>query len=191
MRFDEIPSMEDAPADAPASRVRDLVPNPPARRRTLFKGLAVAALSATLVPFDWVFSKKPALAAGCVGDPAPDCEWTDPHCGGGYGVDYTGVACNWWAGDPAQCHGGWRRGGKPCNEINRHFDGHWEYTHTGIWESVWSQRTTQYCNNRNAWRWSAPSGNTFRCSDAWTHVYWTDNDYAGLTIAVCFVGQLG
>lgn len=190
MRFDQIPTMEEAPVGGPASRVRDLVPQPPAARRTLFKGLAVAAISATLVPFDWVFSKRPALAAACAGDPAPTCEWTSPHCTD-YGVNYTPESSNWWAGDPAQCYGGWRRGGKPCNADNRHFDGHWEYTHTGVRESVYAQRITTACNGRNAWRWSAPSGNTFRCSDAWTHVYWSDNDYAGLTVAVCFVGQLG
>ena len=189
MRFDIIPAMETAPADAPASRVRELVPNPPAVRRSVLKGVAVAALSATLVPFDWVFSRRPALAAACAGDPAPTCEWTSPTCAD-Y-TSYTPTASNWWAGDPAQCHGGWRRGGKPCNADNRHFDGHWEYTHTGIWESVYAQRITTSCQGRNAWRWSAPSGNTFRCSDAWTQVYWTDNSYSGLTIAVCYVGNLG
>jgi hypothetical protein len=185
VRFDLIPSMETASADAAPSRVRELIPNPPAARRTLFKGLAVAAISATLVPFEWALSRRAARAAG-----APTSEWTDPHCAD-YGVNYTPDSCNWWAGDPAQCYGGWRRGGKPCNADNRHFDGHWEYTHTGIWESVWSQRITTSCNGKNAWRWSAPSGNTFRCSDAWTHVYWTDNDYADVTVAVCFVGQFG
>ncbi|PZG02515.1 hypothetical protein C1I99_02005 [Micromonospora deserti] len=145
----------------------------------------MAAISATLVPFDWALSRRQAVAAD-----APTSEWTDPHCGG-YGVNYTGQATNWWSGGPSECHGGWRRGGRPCNAENRHWDGH--FTYSSPWyEDVWSQRTTHYCNGRNAWRWSAPSGNTFRCSDAWTHIYWSDGtDRADLTIAVCFVGVYG
>ncbi|MEO3927139.1 hypothetical protein ABGB07_25210 [Micromonosporaceae bacterium B7E4] len=184
MRFDLIPDTDAAPADATPSRVRALIPNPPAARRTVFKALSVGAVSAALVPFDLLLSRREAAAA------APTSEWTNPHCTDYLSGGYTPGTCNWWEG-PAMCHGGWRRGGRPCNAENRHWDGH--FTYSSPWyEDVWSQRTTHYCNGRNAWRWSAPSGNTFRCSDAWTHIYWDDGtDRADLTIAVCFVGVYG
>ncbi|MBC6463956.1 hypothetical protein [Actinomadura alba] len=175
--------MDTAPADAAPSRIRELIPNPPASRRTMVKGLGAAAIAATLVPFDWALSRRAATARV-----APSSEWTDPHCGGVGGYD--GQSSNWWEG-PAVCYGGWRRGGRPCNAENRHWDGHFIYS-SPWYEDIWSQRSTNYCNTRNAWRWSTPSGNTFRCSDAWTHIYWDDGtNKAGLTIAVCFVGVYG
>ncbi|GGU08784.1 hypothetical protein GCM10010177_79920 [Actinomadura citrea] len=186
MRFDSIPMAETAPEGAVPSRIRALIPNPPASRRTMIRGLGAAALAATLVPYDWVSSRRAARA-----EPAPTSEWLDPHCGGGGIGAYTPAKSNWWTGDPDMCVGGWRVGSKPCNHDSRHFDGFWEYTHDGIREIVWAQRTPSFCAGRNSWRWSAPDGNTFRCSDAWTHISWADNEYAGLTIAVCFVGVMG
>ncbi|MFF5213031.1 hypothetical protein [Streptosporangium sp. NPDC000396] len=173
MRHDLIPSLHDVPADAAPSMVRSMIPATPAARRTVLKGMAVAVATAALVPFDWVISRRAALAVG------PTSEWTRTNCRDAYSGGYAEEPSN-WGGGPKACFGGWRMGGYPCNSNKRHFEGFRGYHDEGYT----SHRVTT-CSNRNAWRWTV-SGKVYRCSDASTRTVWNDGEsYTDLTISVC------
>ncbi|MGW4475339.1 hypothetical protein ACWENQ_37210 [Nonomuraea sp. NPDC004354] len=178
MRLDLIPSAETAPEGAAPSLVRSLIPDAPVARRTVLRGLLVGAISATLVPFEWVLSKRAAHAAG------PTSEWTAANCSDGYPYGYGEGANNWWVDNKKVCFGGWRMGSYPCSSGSRgyHFEG-WR----GYYDEGYTSTRVTTCSRRNAWRWTS-SGTTYRCSDASTFVRWNDGDsYTGLTIAMCFL----
>ncbi|MFI6321044.1 hypothetical protein ACIBG8_26140 [Nonomuraea sp. NPDC050556] len=173
MRLDAIPSAETAPEGAIPSRVRSLIPDAPLSRRTLMRGLLVGAIAATLVPFEWMLSRRAANAG-------PTSEWTASNCRDAYPGGYDEEPNNWWWGGPAACFGGYRIGSYPCSG-GYHFEGWRGYDDEGYT----SNRATT-CSNRNAWRWTA--GSTYRCSDAHTYTAWNNGDNLyGVTIAVCYV----
>ncbi|MCG5212087.1 hypothetical protein [Streptosporangium sp. KLBMP 9127] len=182
MFTDTIPTMDAPPLGAVPSRVRTVIGDSPVARRTLLKGLVVSAVAATLVPFDWVFSRRAARADG------PTSEWTAPNCRDAYSEGYTEMRANWGPG-PAVCYGGWRVGDYPCNEDQRHFEG--SRSSSDGEEMFSAYRIDSACgetSTRNAWRWSN-AGNTYRCSDAVTTVTWTDgSEYTDITIAMCRLG---
>ena len=136
-------------------------------RRTIVKGLLVAAAAAALVPLDWLLTRRAAAAAGATseyGDCAPN--------------RYDEQPSNWWQEEPpgAVCYGGWRRGGLPCSD-GFHREGSFE----SRGESYTSTRMTVTCEGRNAWRWEG-----HRCSDALTETTFDDGEvYEGITISVC------
>ncbi|GAA0934277.1 hypothetical protein [Nonomuraea longicatena] len=174
MRLDLIPSANDAPEEFAPSRVRASITTLTPRRRTMLKGMLVAASTAALAPLDWALSKRAAWAAG------PTSEWTRSNCRDAYSSGYGEQRNNWWVGGPAACFGGWRMGSYPCNSNKRHFEG-WRGYHD---EGYTSNRITT-CVGRNAWRWTA-SGNVYRCSDANTMVVWNSGErYTALTISAC------
>ncbi|MDN5860216.1 MAG: hypothetical protein L0H84_16520 [Pseudonocardia sp.] len=177
MKLSDIPSATEPTADARPSeivaRIRDLRPS----RRTVLKGLFVAAAAAALVPLDWYLARRQAHA-----DDGPRSEFMECEDGG-----YDEERNNWPEGGQAMCVGGFRRGSFPCSD-GWHREG--EYTVDGDDsgddsgdEQIVSTRHATNCNGRNAWRWKS-----VRCSDALTTVYWDDGDeYTGVTIAVCSV----
>ncbi|MDF5755728.1 hypothetical protein [Spongiactinospora sp. TRM90649] len=185
---DVIPQIgaDGGPADASVSpvpsRVRARIADPATPRRTLLKGLLVAALAATLAPFEWYLTRREARAAR-----GPASEWTSSNCSDAYPEGYTEAPANWFSG-PAVCYGGWRIGSYPCNDSKWHFEGY--RSNTDVGEEYMSLRTDSFCGTtgaRNAWRWTA-AGSVYRCSDAVTEVTWNDGDsYRGLTIAMCAV----
>ncbi|WP_214413093.1 hypothetical protein [Sphaerisporangium fuscum] len=180
MLLDSIPSMDRPPAGAAPSRVRELITVMPVSRRGLLKGLAISAMTAALVPFDWFVSRRAAHAVG------PTSEWTGADCKDSYPGGYEQERANWWAG-PAVCYGGWRIGSYPCNTNNRHFEG--ERVHKNGEEVYKAYRIDTACGEgdktRNAWRWTY-GGGVYRCSDAWTKVTWADGTYhSDLTVAMC------
>lgn len=174
MSLDDIPTTAAAPAQARSSdvvaRIRSYRPS----RRTVLRGLLIAAAASALVPLDWYLSRREAAAAPSDGDPDNRSEYTtcQPE-------SYREESCNWWAGGSAVCYGGWRRGSYPCA------DGyHREGSFAARGESYTSTRMTTNCHGRNAWRW-----NGFRCSDAMTTATFEDGtEYNALTIAACAVG---
>jgi len=179
MRIDLVPDRDQPPAEGtPPSQVLARIADAAPSRRTILRGLAIAAATATLVPFQWAFSRTRALAAGPTTEHI-NCQY--------YGLNYTPQANNWWAGLTAACHGGARRGSYPCNENERHFEG-WRTHHDERYNAM---RTDNACNGKNAWRWAA-SGNVFRCSDAYTEIYWNDgSNVRHLTVARCFLNVQG
>jgi hypothetical protein len=167
MILDDIP-LTDAPGTAarPSQIVARIRRHRPSRR-SIIKGLLVAAAAATLVPLDWLLTRRAASAAGATsefGDCAP--------------THYDEQPSNWWKEDSpsAICYGGWRRGGLPCS------DGfHREGAFTSRGESYTSTRMTVTCEGRNAWRWQG-----YRCSDALTETTFDDGEvYEGITISAC------
>lgn len=171
MRFDLIPSLTERPADAAPTQLR--VDGEPPARRTVLRALTLGALTATLVPFDWVLAKRSAAAGGPTTEHTT-CTPIDP--------DYDAQANNWPGGGVAACIGGRRRGKHGCSSADYHRQGY--YTAGGFRYS--SYRTDDYCAGRNAWRWRTGSY-YFRCSDAITTAY-TDHgnvDWRGLTVARC------
>lgn len=174
MRLDQIPSLHDKPEEFTPSQVRSSIANMPAARRTVLKGMLVAAGAAALVPLDWALSRRAARAAG------PTSEWTASNCRDGYPNGYGEGSNNWWVDGKKVCFGGWRMGSYPCNSNKRHFEG-WRGYHD---EGYTSNRVTT-CANRNAWRWTS-GGGLYRCSDARTTTVWNDGQrYTALTIAMC------
>ncbi|MGI5129173.1 hypothetical protein ACQEVB_20375 [Pseudonocardia sp. CA-107938] len=169
MRIDDIPSAAEPPPDArPSSvvaRIRDLRPS----RRTVLKGLFVAAAAASLVPLDWYLARRQAHAAG----DGPRTEFMECEEGG-----YDEERNNWPSGGSPMCIGGFRRGSFPCKG-GWHREG--EFRDDDDTATVTSTRAATNCHGRNAWRWKS-----VRCSDAMTTISWDDGDeYTGKTIAVC------
>jgi hypothetical protein len=170
MNINDIPSAAEPPPDArPSSvvaRIRDLRPS----RRTVLKGLFVAAAAAALVPLDWYLEHRQAHADG----DGPRTEYMECEKGG-----YDEERNNWPSGEPAMCIGGFRRGSFPCSN-GWHREGHYtEPDDDGA--QITSTRMATNCHGRNAWRWK-----NVRCSDAMTTFNWDDGDeYTGKTIAVC------
>ncbi|NMH96003.1 hypothetical protein [Pseudonocardia acidicola] len=170
-RLDDIPTTVAPPGHARRSemvaRIRSYRPS----RRTVVRGLVIAAAASALVPVDWWLTRRGAAAA--------------PHRDGGddrseYGScmpdSYDEEVNNWWAGGPAVCYGGWRRGSYPCSGGY-----HREGSYSAREESYTSTRLTTNCHGRNAWRWHG-----YRCSDAVTTATFSDGtEYTGLTIAAC------
>ena len=168
-RLDEIPTAFDAPADARPStvvaRIRAVRPS----RRTVLRGLVIAAAAAALVPLDWFLVRREAAAQSTEGDDKAEHMGCKPE-------SYREEADNWPSTGTAVCYGGWRRGGFPCSNGY-----HREGSYTDGPDSYESTRVTQSCHGRNAWRW-----NGYRCSDATTTVVYADGtDYRGITIAAC------
>jgi hypothetical protein len=166
MILTDIPSTDVAGEDATPSpivaRIRQVRPS----RRTVLKGLLVAAAAAALVPLDWVLTRRPASAG-----PTSEFSSCQPR-------SYQKEANNWWKEDSpgAICWGGWRRGSFPCVE-----GFHREGTYKGRGETYTSTRMSNECGGKNAWRW-----NGYRCSDALTETVFDDGDtYKALTISGC------
>lgn len=170
-RLDEIPTAFEPPVDARPSavvaRIRAVRPS----RRTVLRGLVIAAAAAALVPLDWYLQRREAAAA----EPRTDGDDMSEHmtCAP---ASYREEANNWPSTGPAVCYGGFRRGGFPCS------DGyHREGSYKDGPDAFESTRVTQSCNGRNAWRW-----NGYRCSDAITNVVFADGtEYRGISIAAC------
>ncbi|PZG55518.1 hypothetical protein C1I98_03185 [Spongiactinospora gelatinilytica] len=162
------------------SRIRALIGGPPISRATLLRGLAVAALAATLAPFDWYLTRRAARASR-----GPSSEWTSGDCKDAYPDGYSASDANWFSG-PAACYGGWRIGSYPCNDANWHFEG--SRADSDVGEEYTAHRTDSFCGSRDtrtAWRWTS-GDDLYRCSDAMTTVTWRDGTrYRGLTIAMC------
>jgi hypothetical protein len=175
MSLDDIPTTAAVPAAARPSdvvaRIRSYRPS----RRTVLRGLLIAAAASALVPLDWYLSRREAAAAA-PSDGGPDDRSEHTTC---QPESYREEANNWWSGSPAVCYGGWRRGSYPCA------DGyHREGSFAARGESYTSTRMTTNCHGRNAWRW-----NGFRCSDALTTVTFEDGtEYNAVTIAACAIG---
>lgn len=169
----DIPSAIEPPADARPSeivaRIRDLRPS----RRTVLKGLFIAAAAATLVPLDWYLARRQAHAAD-----GPRTEYMECEKGG-----YDEERNNWPKGGTAMCIGGFRRGSFPCSK-GWHREG--DFTDPDDdGAQITSTRHATNCHGRNAWRWKS-----VRCSDALTSISWDDGDeYTGMTIAVCKVAS--
>lgn len=178
MRFDQIPEMDAAPEGAAPSRIKTMIGSMPASRRTLMKGLAVSVMAAAVMPFDWAFSKRRALAG-------PDSCWSENSCENSYG-GYGEGRNNWWGDGKAVCFGGWRMGYYPCNGSRRHFEG--SRTHRAGYsdqEKYTNVARATTCAGLNAWRWKY-GGHQYICSDAHTTVTWRDGTYhRDLTIAMC------
>ncbi|WP_433368801.1 hypothetical protein [Streptosporangium sp. CA-115845] len=180
MRIDHIPVKGgEPPTGAEPSRVRPLIRELRPSRRTALKSLAVGAVTAALVPLEWVFTKGMALAG-------PTSEWTGAGCADSYPNGYTQQANNWWSSGAATCFGGWRRGSYPCAS-GWHFEGWRGYSDEGYT----SNRIATACGSggtkKNAWRWTT-SGLVYRCSDATTTCVWNSGErYTALTIAMCRV----
>lgn len=177
MGLHEIPTADRAPAHARPSlvvaRLRAVRP----ARRTVVKGLLTAAAATTLVPIDWILTRRAAGAApsggeeGGSGGTGPTTEFTE--C---VPKSYNEEANNWWDGGPATCYGGWRRGSYPCSNGY-----HREGSFSSRGEEYSSTRLSTNCHGRNAWRW-----NGYRCSDAITTVTYDDgSQYDAVTIAAC------
>lgn len=142
-------------------------------RRTMLRGAIGAAVLSTLVPLEWVNTRRQAAAAG------PMTEFTGPGCNPPYS-GYVEEANNWWSGGAKRCFGGWRMGGYPCNSSHWHFEGFRSYSDEGYT----SNRLADTCGGRNAWRWS---NGEYRCSDAWTRTVWNSGEaYEALTISHCY-----
>lgn len=168
-RLDEIPTASQPPAGAVPSavvaRIRAVRPS----RRTVLRGLVIAAAAAALVPLDWFLVRREAAAQSTEGDDKAEHMGCKPE-------SYREEADNWPSTGTAVCYGGWRRGGFPCSNGY-----HREGSYTDGPDSYESTRVTQSCHGRNAWRW-----NGYRCSDATTTVVYADGtDYRGITIAAC------
>ncbi|GAA3240959.1 hypothetical protein GCM10017691_43630 [Pseudonocardia petroleophila] len=170
-RLDEIPTAAQPPAGATPSavvaRIRAVRPG----RRTVLRGLIIAAAAAALVPLDWYLVRREAAAA----QPSTEGDDRSEHLGC-KPESYREEADNWPSTGTALCYGGWRRGGFPCS------DGyHREGSYKDGPDAFESTRVTQSCHGRNAWRW-----NGHRCSDATTSVVYADGtEYRGITIAAC------
>ncbi|MDN5748330.1 MAG: hypothetical protein L0H64_07465 [Pseudonocardia sp.] len=168
-KLDDIPTAVDAPVDARPSavvaRIRAIRPS----RRTVLRGLVIAAAAAALVPLDWYLLRREAAAQEAEGDDKSEHTSCQPE-------NYREEANNWPSTGPAVCYGGWRRGGYPCA------DGyHREGAYSDGVDSFESTRVTTSCHGRNAWRW-----NGYRCSDAMTTATFADGtEYNGISIAAC------
>jgi len=168
-RLDDIPAAFEQPAEprpsAVVAHLRSIRPN----RRTVLRGLVIAAAAAALVPLDWYLARREAAAQETEGDDMSEYLTCAPE-------SYREEANNWPATGPAVCYGGWRRGSQPCSGGY-----HREGTYRDGPDSAESTRVTTSCQGRNAWRW-----NGYRCSDAITTVTFADGtDYRGITIAAC------
>ncbi|MHA6793384.1 hypothetical protein ACVGVM_07650 [Pseudonocardia bannensis] len=171
-RLDDIPTTVNPPKHARPSemvaRIRSYRPS----RRTVVRGLVIAAAASTLVPLDWWLTRRGATAA-----PDRNTSGDDRSEHGACAPDnYDEVSNNWWTGGPAVCYGGWRRGSYPCSSGY-----HREGSHSSEGETYTSTRLTTNCHGRNAWRWRG-----YRCSDAVTTATFADgSEYTSLTIAAC------
>lgn len=178
MRFDLIPSAVEAPAEGAQpsqvlARISDVKPS----RRSIMRGMAVAAAAAVLVPFEWVMTRRAAFAG-------PTSEYTASNCSDAYPGGYGEQANNWWSSGPAACFGGWRRGSYPCAG-GYHFEGWRGYSDEGYTSSRVDTACGPAGRKRNAWRWTA-GGGLYRCSDAWTATVWNSGErHEALTIAMC------
>ncbi len=165
--LDDIPLTSSPAAQAEPSPVVGWIRAHRPSRRTIIKGLLVAAAAATPVPLDWLLTRRAAAAAGPTGEYG-DCAPTN----------YDEQRSNWWQEESpgAICYGGWRRGGLPC-ENGYHREGRFD----SRGETYTSTRMTVTCEGRNAWRWQG-----YRCSDALTETTFDDGDvYEGITISAC------
>ncbi|GEL18498.1 hypothetical protein [Pseudonocardia asaccharolytica] len=171
-RLDDIPSIAAPPAEARPSAVVARIRSYRPSRRTVLRGLVIAAAASALVPLDWWLSRRGATAAPEGGTASGDrSEFLScmPE-------SYDEEANNWWSGGPAVCYGGWRRGSYPCSGGY-----HREGEHSARDERYVSTRLATNCDGRNAWRWHG-----YRCSDAVTTARWPDGtEYTSLTIAAC------
>jgi hypothetical protein len=179
MRLDLIPSAGEAPTEGAApSEIRAKIANSTPSRRNILRGLVVAAGVAVLAPFEWLLSRRAAMAG-------PTSEWTASNCSDAYPGGYAEAGNNWWSEGPAACFGGWRRGSFPCGG-GFHFEGFRSYGDEGYT----SARIDTLCGSgakRNAWRWTA-AGAVYRCSDASTTTVWNSGErYVATTIAMCRV----
>jgi hypothetical protein len=168
-RLDEIPTISTPPPDARPSEIvahiRTIRPN----RRTVLRGLVIAAAATALVPLDWYLSRREASAADRYGDDKSEHMTCAP-------ASYTEEANNWPSSGPAVCYGGYRRGSYPCSS-GYHREGYY----AGNGETYDSTRLAANCEGKNAWRWHG-----WRCSDAITMITFADGDqYNGITIAAC------
>jgi hypothetical protein len=169
--LEAIPTTSEAPAQARPSavvaRLRGYRPN----RRTVLRALFVGAAAATLVPFDWYFTRREASAAAA---------GNKSEYGTCKPASYDEEANNWHEGGEAVCYGGWKRGSFPC-DAGYHREG--TYSDAGV--DYESTRLATNCHGRNAWRWKS-----YRCSDAVTTGTFPDgSDYTGVTIAACTLTQ--
>lgn len=164
----EIPRLDLPPADAVASEVVRRIRSVRPRRRTVLKGLLVAAAASVLTPIEWFYRAGEARAAGRTPTEHLTCS---PET-------YDEIANNWWVDGQSTCMGGWRIGSFPCDE-GFHREGSFSHEE----ETYISWLVDDTCGGRNAWRWAG-----VRCSDAWTTTVWrTGEKYEGLTIAACTV----
>ncbi|MBW0114355.1 hypothetical protein [Pseudonocardia abyssalis] len=170
-RLDEIPTAAQPPVGATPSAVVAHIRSVRPSRRTVLRGLVIAAAAAALVPLDWYLARREAAAA----QPSTEGDDMSEHMGC-KPESYREEADNWPSTGTALCYGGWRRGGFPCS------DGyHREGSYKDGPDAFESTRVTQSCHGRNAWRW-----NGYRCSDATTSVVYADGtEYRGITIAAC------
>lgn len=170
-----IPIAGEPPADAVPSPIVAHLRSTRPSRRTMVRGLLLAAAAAALVPLDWFLTRRAAAAA----EPRTDGDDRSEHLGCAP-ESYREEANNWPESDLAVCYGGWRRGTYPCSEGY-----HREGSYTDGEDSFESTRVTQSCHGKNAWRWKG-----YRCSDAMTTVTFADGtDYSAISIASCALGD--
>lgn len=155
------------------------VPN----RRTALRMLFVGITTAALVPFEWLYSKRTASAAG------PTSEFTNAGCNPPYTSGYTEQTNSYGVPSGAQCFGGIRRSGLLCSS-GRHREG--VFTPVSG-ETFTSNRIDTSCGAptpgyRNAWRWTS-QGTVYRCSDATSTIrfYPGGGQLTGLTVGVCAI----
>jgi hypothetical protein len=165
LSLQDIPSVDVPPPDAVPSAVVSTIRAIRPSRRTMMRGLVLAAAATVLTPIEWFYSRREARASG----PATEFLACEP-------ATYDETPNNWWKDGLSVCTGGWRIGSFPCAD-GYHREGKFSARH----ERYVSNREPDTCGGRNAWRWAG-----YRCSDAWTVTRWSDGDeFEGPTIAMC------
>ena len=157
LTLDQIPAADTAPEGAEKTEALSAL-GAMARRRTVLRGIALAATTVGATALGWsplgggTAARAETSPSGLQGWDANDCKDAYPN---GYAEqrDTEGA----YTTRPGACYGGYRMGSTLCDSTGWHRAD----VERRSWLESWAYRPT---STKNAWKWTV-DGTTYRCSD--------------------------
>jgi hypothetical protein len=185
LTFDQIPDADTAPLGAgPTTALSGLTAT--GNRRTVLRAVALGAVTIGALALSLGRGRKARAEAGPLG--LQGWDRTDCHDAYPSGYAEVGDTTGEYVNTYAACFGGSWRGSTYC-EAGWHKHGTWTYG------SIQADHmpTSLFCGDtttKNAWKWTTPDGQTYRCSDGLT-TYW-GGQFTGQTyLTICRSGLSG
>lgn len=182
LTFEQIPDHDQPPPGAKnTTALKNL--NVPGGRRTVLRAMALGAMTVGATALNWsgTFGNRKAAAEtgpyALQGWDRNDCHDAYPH-----GYDEEGDTSGQYVTTYAACVGGTWRGSNYC-DAGWHKYGTWNENGVQA-DHVPISTACGVANAKNAWRWTTPNGQLYRCSDG--HSTFWGRGYIGQTyLTIC------